>query len=584
MTFRARPVARRTGRPGWDPGTRRTTVINAGFAGAIIVSILILIGYAGWTWYQSHFGTAASVDGAVITNDDVRARLKIETFRIDYTEAQVRAAFAAGHISETVESQQLQYLDQTRQSISSIALEKLIDVSLQAKLATDNGISVTDADVQAELTKEKTTDEQRHVWMIEIEPATDPKTGQVTDATKADAKAKADKALADLKAGGKWDDIAKADSTAASAPQAGDLGWLMKDSGYDPKLMAAVFAAPVNTPTDVIVGDDGTYRIGRVTEVDPSTVDTSFETKLDAAGIGMDAYLVAVRADVVRNKLQDKVVADLSKPGPQRHVLQIKLCAPGASGCVANDSTNPDPNGVRVRHILFSPNNDPANASKLSPDDPAWKTAHDEAVAAYDELLVNPDLFDQLARTKSDESSAKDTGGKQPWYTPDSPLDPAFLSAIMKPNLNPGQILAPVKTQFGWHVIQFMRPYGDGNQAWLQTVKDEADSQHVDFGQLARDQGEGTEASKGGDIGWVAKGQLDKALEAAIFAAPIGSTTEVVDVSGDGDYLFKVLAEETRPADDAQTKIFKDSGFSTWYADQKAKATITRVTATSTTG
>ena len=584
MTFRARPVARRSGRPGWDSGTRRTTLINAGFAGAIIVSILILLGYAGWTWYQGHFGTAATVDGVVITNDDVRARLKIETFRIDYTEAQVRAAYAAGHITSDVESQQLQYLDQTRQSITSIALEKLIDVSLQAKLATDNGLAVTDADVQAELTKEETTPEQRHVWMIEVEPATDPQTGQVTDATKAAAKAKADQALSDLKAGKSWDDIAKADSTAASAPQAGDLGWLASDSGYDTKFMTAVFAASQNQPTDVVVGDDGTYRIGRVTEIDPSAVDTSFGTKLDAAGIAMPDYLVAVRADVVRNKLQDKVVADLSKAGPQRHVLQIKLCAPGASGCVANDQTNPDPNGVKVRHILYSPNHDPANASKLSADDPAWKKAHDEAVAAYNQLLVNPDLFDQMARTQSDETSAKDSGGKQPWYTPDSPLDPAFLAAITKPNLRPGQILAPVKTQFGWHVIQFMRPYGDGNQAWLQTIKDEADNQHVDFGQLARDQGEGAEASKGGDIGWVAKGQLDKTLEDAIFAANVGSTTTVVDVSSDGDYLFKVLAEETRPADDAQIKVFKNSGFSTWYADQKAKATITRVTGSSTSG
>jgi len=563
MTFRARPVARRSGRPGWDPGARRTTLINAGFAGAIIVSILILLGYAGWTWYQGHFGTAATVDGAVITNDDVRARLKIENFRIDYTEAQVRASFAAGHISQDVESQQLQYLDQTRSSVTSIALEKLIDISLQAKRANDAGLAVTDADVQAELTKEKTTPEQRHVWMIEVEPATDPTTGQVTDATKAAAKAKADQALADLKAGKTWDDTAKADSTAASAPQAGDLGWIMADSGYDAKFMTAVFAAPQNQPTDVVLGDDGTYRIGRVTEVDPSSVDGSFDTKLDAAGITSDQYLVAVKADVVRNKLSDKVVADLSKPSVQRHVLQIKLCGPGATGCLAIDSTNPDPNGVLVRHILFSPNNDPNNASKVAATDPAWQKAHDEAVAAYNQLIVNPDLFDQMARTQSDEPSAKETGGKQPWYTPDSPLDPAFLSAIMKPNLRPGQILPPVKTQFGWHVIQFMRPYGDGNEQWLEGIKDEADNQHVDFGQLARDQGEGTEASKGGDIGWVAKGQLDKSLEDAIFAASVGSTTSVVDVSGDGDYLFKVLAEDTRPADDAQIKVFKDSGFST---------------------
>ena len=57
-----------------------------------------------------------------------------------------------------------------------------------------------------------------------------------------------------------------------------------------------------------------------------------------------------------------------------------------------------------------------------------------------------------------------------------------------------------------------------------------------------------------------------------------------MDVQSDGDYLFKVLAEETRPADDAQIKVFKDSGFSNWYAAQKAKATITRATDNAASG
>jgi len=34
---------------------------------AIIVSVLILIGYAGWTWYDDHFGTAATVNGTSTT-------------------------------------------------------------------------------------------------------------------------------------------------------------------------------------------------------------------------------------------------------------------------------------------------------------------------------------------------------------------------------------------------------------------------------------------------------------------------------------------------------------------------------------
>jgi len=148
------------------------------------------------------------------------------------------------------------------------------------------------------------------------------------------------------------------------------------------------------------------------------------------------------------------------------------------------------------------------------------------------------------------------------------------------PGLRPGQILPPFKSQFGWHVVQIMRPYGDGNEAWLEGIKAQADA-GADFAQLARDQGDGDEAAKGGDIGWIAKGQLSQAQETAIFGATVGSTTSVVDVPSDGDYLWKIVAEATQPATPEQIKIFKDSGFTNWYSDQKAKATITRASDTS---
>jgi parvulin-like peptidyl-prolyl isomerase len=571
MTFRARPVARRPGRSGWDSGARRSTLINAGFALAIVVSVLILVGYAGWTWYDNHFGAAGSVNGSVITNDDVRARLAIEQFRIQYTQGQVTAQLNAGHITQTVYQQEITFLNQRQQQLASISLEKLIDIKLQASLAADEGVSVTDADIQAELTKEATTDEERHVWVIEVEPATDPNTGVVGDSQKADAKAKADKALADLKAGKTWDDIAKTVSTAASAPQAGDIGWITKDSGYDAKLMDAVFGLAANTTTDVILGDDGTYRIGRVTDIAPSSVDGRFATKLDAAGIKMADYLVAVKADVVRNKLSDKVVADLSAPGPQRHVLQIKL-----------NSTTPDPLAVKTRHILFAPKHDPDNASKLDASDPAWQTAQDLATAAYRELVGDPSKFDQMARsTQNDDPIARAAGGKLDWVDPTTQgLDPAFAKAVFVAGLKPGVILPPFKTSSGWDVVQIQRPYGDGNQAWLNTIKTRADAGE-DFGALARDQGEGDEAAKGGDLGWIAKGQLPLGEEQAIFAATVGSTTAVTDIANDGDYLWKVLAEETKTPDAEQIKTFKDSGFTNWYSNKKAGATITRATDTS---
>jgi parvulin-like peptidyl-prolyl isomerase len=576
MTLRARPVAKRPGRAGWDAGDRRTTLINAGFIGAIVVSAIILIGYAGWTWYDSHFGTAATVDGTVITRDDVRTRFAIEKFRIDYTEARVNKLFQDGRISKSVQAQQLSFLSQRRSSLDAITLEKLIDITLQAKLATEAGITVTDGDVDEQLQTEATFDEQRHTWMIEVEPIVDPATGQVGAAQKADAKAKADAALAQLQAGKSWDDVAKTVSTASTAPQAGDVSWLPKDSGYDTKFMDAVFAAEKDKPTAVIEGLDGIFRIGRYTETAPATVDQAFSAKLDNAGIKLADYRAAVRADVSRTKLSDSVVADLSKPSLQRHVLQIYL-----------KSTTPTPDGVKVRHILFAPKNDASGAAKLPETDPAWAAAKAEAEAAYEALLKDPSKFDEMARTMSDDQSAKETGGQLPsdgtFYDPPSQLDEAFKTQIFKEGLKPGDLIPPFRSTFGWHVVQFMRPYGDGNQAWLEEIKKQADA-GTDFAQLARDQSDHDADHRTSDLGWVAKGQLGEARDGAIFGATIGGTTTVVDIASDGDYLFKVLAEEMRDADPQQIAVFKDTGFTDWYAVKKAAAKIDRNTGSAGTG
>ena len=47
----------------------------------------------------------------------------------------------------------------------------------------------------------------------------------------------------------------------------------------------------------------------------------------------------------------------------------------------------------------------------------------DEADAAYQALLKDPSKFDLMARTMSDENSAKTTGGKQPFYDPTSAIE-----------------------------------------------------------------------------------------------------------------------------------------------------------------
>lgn len=566
MTLRARPVARRRGRAGWDSGDRRNNLINLGFALAIGISVLILVGYAAWSWYDDHFGSAAVVDGQVITKDDLRARARVESFRLDYVESRIQTLTAKGRIDPADAQQQIAFLNQRREQIANLSLERLVDIALMTRLAGEQGVEVTEADIDQQLVDEATTSEQRHVWMIVIEPHVNPDTGEVGEEEERAALGRAQRALARLKNGESWEDVARTASDSGLAPQSGDLGWLSKESGYDEDFMAAVFDAEINQPTDIVEASDGSFLIGRYTELAPAEVDDAFTSAIEEAGITLADYRLAVRGDVTREKLSDKIVADLSKPGPQRHVLQLRIPDRNTVSVEAG-------HGVKVRWIAYAPNDSMADAEDLEDDDPAWAEAKAEADATYAALRANPDRFDEIARTDSDEASGRRNGGKQPWYYDVSTIDTQIKAAILSIDRTAGELLAPIRGEDAWFVIQIMRKDDVSEDDHIASLRPDATSEAA-FRELVRDHGEGEGADEGGDIGWIAKGQLSTEFDDAIFAAPIGAVSEVLEVASDGRYLFWVLAEETREPTEEQLDAFEATGFSNWYSEQKEAADI----------
>jgi parvulin-like peptidyl-prolyl isomerase len=152
-------------------------------------------------------------------------------------------------------------------------------------------------------------------------------------------------------------------------------------------------------------------------------------------------------------------------------------------------------------------------------------------------------------------------------------LDADFAAAIFKPGLKAGDILEPVRSAFGWHVIQVMYFPPDLDQA--NKLKTQADG-GADFAQLARDYSDGPEAAKGGELGWVAPYQLDQKSTDAIFATPVGKTTDPVAIDSDGIHIYKVLEEATRTPDGDQKVTLEQSAFSNWYDAKKAAFTIRR--------
>ena len=197
MTFRARPGSNRP--RSWDDRDRRNLYYNVGFGLIVIIALLLLAVAVGSAWYGDHLAAAATVNGQTITKDDYQKQLAINAFRVQYQSRRIRTLLTAGRIRTADAQTRQSILDQRTQQAGPIALEQLIDGTVMAKLAADQGVTVTDADVDAKMTDEATTPELRHAWMIAIQPTLAPGEAVASDAEKIAAQAAAGKALADLR-------------------------------------------------------------------------------------------------------------------------------------------------------------------------------------------------------------------------------------------------------------------------------------------------------------------------------------------------------------------------------------------------
>jgi parvulin-like peptidyl-prolyl isomerase len=578
MTFRARPttkpIPRRRG--SHADGGRRNLYMNLGFGLIVVVAVLLLVGAGAATWIDQHLAPVAKVNGLSITKDQLAQREKIEAFKLSDAESRTREAVQANHMSAAQGQQVLQYIAQQQQQVATAALGDEIDTELILQLAAKRGAVASDAAVTAQLTKDATTLESRHVYQIAIVP--DASAG--TDAGVSEAQAKANSLLADLKSGKSWEAVVKESGDATAAANNGDLLFINKGSTTpDKAFVDAIFALAAPGYTDVIKGSDGTFRIGRLTEIAPEQVDPDYTKRIGDAGISLDAYKRVARAVALKTKVEAQVIAEVaSTPSEQREVSVIVL--------ENNSGQTVPPGAVLVKHILYSPNNDPAGAANVKSDDPAWAKAKQEADDTYAKLKAGTDTFASLAATSADTGSGA-ANGYLPYFSQSdttTSLDPAFAAAIYAPGLTAGQLLPPVKSAFGWHVIEFVSAADPLTRAaQLETA---AAAPGADFAKLAEDSSLDPSATKGGAMGWVAKYQLAAEQESAINALAAGGISGPI-VASDGIRIFKVTNVQSRLPDAAQAETLKSDAFNNWYQSVKTdpkQTTIERLVSTSTPG
>ena len=557
---------------------RRVTLAFIALTVAIVAVVIIGIGYGYW---DQHLKPVASVEGTGISKDDWADRARLETFRLERQDRRITQAIAAGTLTAAQGAALRSAITTAQSDVSTSSIESLIDLVLKGQLASKAGVTVTDADVDAAVAVDATSPEARQIGLITITPE-QGSDGETTGAARQAALTAANEAVAALAAGTAFEDVARKYSTDATKDTGGDYGSIFADdTTLDLALVGAIFAAGQGETTPLLTNADGSYSIARVNGITPAAPDPSFEKDLRAT-MSWDAYRNNVRMETVAAKLADSIVAGATTGDqPQLHLAQIWLA--GDPTAAATDSGR-----IRASHILYSPEDDPSGASACSGNsgsttgcipatDPSWTVAQGEAGLAANELNSITDTaareaaFAEMAKAHSDDTGSGAKGGDLGYFTRDTMVT-EFGDALFDhlDTLKPGDVIGPVKTDYGYHVIMFQdyqAPLADR----LDALKADLAKPGADFAAIAKARSDGAEAPAGGDLGWQTQAQLPADALGALLALAPGAISEPIQLD-DGYHVYQLIEKADRPLDAAQVADLKANAFTDWYTPQKNDA------------
>ncbi len=547
----------------WYEAADKSLLANLAFLSAIVLSAILLVGAVGVNWWSSTFASAIEVNGSSISVGEARARGDIELFRLGQEGARIRARVSAGTLSSEQGNALLQEISDASTNISSQLTSDMIDVLLVNQLAAERGVTASQEAIDAEWAKETTLPELRLLRRITIDIANDPSGGAPSDATIAAAKARADDIAEELAAGGDFAAIAKRESSDSYAPEGGRIGWSSKDEdpltdlGY-----AAAWNLTAPGPTEVIKRAADQFVIFYVDQIRASSTDADFEKSASEANIDMNLYKKMSAERALRTELSANVTAELLvEPVQQRDVSFVSIAAPQDGG-VGEE--------VQVRHILYSPSDDSQGAASLDPEDPAWAAAEAEANAAYAKIQAGTPL-EELASESDDEGSGAE-GGLLAWAVKGT-FVPEFDEAVWAEGLKQGDLLGPIKTQFGYHVIQF-EARREGIALRLAQLATDLAAAGADFDAVASEAANEIDGLTVDRPGFVVRYAINPQLSAMVWKLGDGEVSGVESL-GDQLAIIRVNAIENKPYTEEQRRTVEASGFDIWLDGFRSTAKIT---------
>ena len=239
---------------------------------------------------------------------------------------------------------------------------------------------------------------------------------------------------------------------------------------------------------------------------------------------------------------------------------------------------------VKTRHILIS-----VKAGSDAQTDAAAKAKAEDVL----HQVLTGGNFADLAKKYSEDPGSKDAGGELP-LIPTTSLDPAYAKAAMA--LSPGQTSAPVKSAFGYHIIQTeqkqaagVKPLAEVKDSIVQVLQQQKQgAAQQSFAQklAAEAKTDGLEKTAGahglhavttdyvGKDGVIGGLSDAAALLTQAFTVDKGAAPATVS-TGDGFALFQVI--DVKPAHAPEFAAYKTQILAD-YREQKAPALLTTET------
>jgi hypothetical protein len=298
-----------------------------------------------------------------------------------------------------------------------------------------------------------------------------------------------------------------------------------------------------------------------VDQIRPAQADPNFEVSSNDAKLNIDLYKKMAGERALSAALSDAVTAELLVgPVEQRDISYIAVPVP--EGNIQTEE-------VLVRHILYSPNDDSRGAAKLDPTDPAWAAAEAEANAAYEKIAAGTSM-ESLA-DQSDDVGSGANGGLLGWATKGSYV-PEFDTAVWADGLQVGDLLGPIKTEFGYHVMQF-EGRRLGVTLRMEVLAQELAGASVDFDARAAEALKEFDGMTTDNLGFTSRYSLNAQIGSAAWSLAAGGVSSVQTLNGQM-VIFKVNAIENRALTEVQKLTIKTSGFLVWLDTYRQTAKI----------